>query len=67
MRRHPIITATGVERTSLAEHTKFTNVGIYTATGNVNGEETEDNEQGAKEIANGWECDWIDNTKEGGK
>jgi hypothetical protein len=52
------IATTGTERTSLAEHTKFTTGGIYTAT--VNGEEVENKTQRAKEMTNKWEYDWMD-------
>ena len=61
----PSIAATGVERTSLAEHTEFTTGGIYTAT--VNGEEKENKEQRAKETANDWEYDWMDDQDKGGE
>ena len=46
----PSITATQVERTSLAENTEFTTGGIYTAT--VNGDEIASKGRRAKETAN---------------
>ena len=56
------IGATGIEKTSLAEHTEFTTGGVYTAT--VNGDKTGNKDNTANDTANNWEYDWMDDKEE---